>query len=86
MPNRRINLSKFADQPNFVDASQLVKKYARTFAFEPHFWSAAQRLTGTRQWCDDDAWKFQVHVIGETTSAGRVFLISLPTVGSRLTQ
>ena len=51
MPNRRINLPQLSDQPILVDASQFVEEYARTLALEPHFWSAAERLTGARQWC-----------------------------------
>lgn len=86
MPEREIDFAHLASQALPVHGTQLIQQDARGLSLELDFGAATERLATAGEGAMMARGRAAFMSTGDTTSAGRAFWISLPTVGSRLTQ
>jgi hypothetical protein len=73
-------------EPLAIDRSHLVQRDKTGAILKATGNSPRVHLSACRHRCDDCRSQVLVQLVGDTITQGRVFLISLPRVGSRLTK
>ena len=85
MPQDRVDLARLPYQTSFVDATDLIEKDARRISFELQLRTTPNLLPLAGDGRNETPGSAAFMSSGYATKAGRVFLISVPMAGSRLT-